>query len=77
MLSDSCPLCYNPLVKSPVDQTIWCAVCNVMAVHEKVHFDFIFLFVVKFLWAFYRILILRSIGCIQRDPCQLRQLLMT
>ncbi len=71
MLSDSCPLCYNPLVKSPVDQTIWCAVCNVMAVHEKVSFRFYFFVCREDFSAFPRILILRNIGCIQRDPCQL------
>ncbi len=54
MLGTSCPLCFNPLVKSPVDNrlkttakeesvicfnssyfSIWCAVCNVQAIHEK------------------------------------------
>ncbi len=34
MLADHCPVCFNPIVKSPVDGTLWCADCNVQAVTE-------------------------------------------
>ncbi len=34
MTADHCPVCFNPIMRSPVDKTLWCAECNVQAVTE-------------------------------------------
>merc|ERR1711916_205166 len=34
MLSQSCPVCLQPLLRRPSDQTMWCVECNAHAVNE-------------------------------------------
>jgi uncharacterized Zn finger protein (UPF0148 family) len=34
MTADHCPVCFSPIMRSPIDKTLWCAQCNVQAVTE-------------------------------------------
>ena len=38
MLSESCPICFNPIMRKPSDRSMWCVQCNLEAVTED-NFD--------------------------------------